>query len=60
VTNSWKLKLAVCLTVLFSAVAMNANCNQTTASQADKDLWNTHGCWQDFFLWKYQAYYMNG
>src|SRR5438874_1558064 len=60
VTNSWKLKLAVCLTVLFSAVAMNANCNQTTASQADKDLWNTHGCWQDFFSWQYQAYDMRG
>lgn len=59
-TNSWSLKLAVCLTVLFSAIAVYANCDQTTASQADKDLWNTHGCWQAFFLWQYQAYDMRG
>jgi hypothetical protein len=36
-----------------------ADCNQTNASQADIDLWNTHGCWQDFFLWQYQAYNMS-
>lgn len=35
-------------------------CVQTSASQADNDLWNTHGCWQDYFLWQYQAYDMNG
>ena len=33
-----------------------AVCDQKAASQADRDLWNTHGCWQDFFLWQYQAY----
>ncbi len=31
-------------------------CNQASASTADIDLWNTHGCWQDFFLWSYKAY----
>lgn len=33
-----------------------AVCNQSAASQADRDLWNTHGCWEDFFLWQYKAY----
>jgi len=33
-----------------------AVCNQTSASTADVALWNTHGCWQAFFLWSYQAY----
>lgn len=42
-----------------SAAAAYAACDQTTASQADIDLWNTHGCWQDFFLWQYQAYNMH-
>lgn len=37
-----------------------AVCDQTGASQADRDLWATHGCWQDFFLWQYRAYDMNG
>jgi hypothetical protein len=31
-------------------------CNQSSASTADRDLWNTHGCWQAFFLWSYRAY----
>ena len=35
-------------------------CDQTAASQADRDLWATHGCWTDYFLWQYQAYDMNG
>lgn len=38
------------------AVRAYAVCNQSAASQADRDLWDTHGCWQDFFLWQYQAY----
>ena len=33
-----------------------AVCNQASASTADTSLWNTHGCWQDFFLWSYKAY----
>jgi hypothetical protein len=32
------------------------NCPQNTASQADRDLWAHHGCWQDFYLWQYKAY----
>ncbi len=23
-------------------------CVQTSASQADTDLWNTHGCWEEY------------
>src|SRR5262249_20822180 len=38
----------------------DAVCDQSAASQADIDLWNTHGCWQDFFLWQYQAYDLRG
>lgn len=34
----------------------HAVCTQTAASQADRDLWNTHGCWQAYFRWQYQAY----
>lgn len=34
----------------------HAVCDQTSASTADVDLWNTHGCWQDFFLWSYRAH----
>lgn len=33
-----------------------AVCDQAAASQADLDLWATHDCWQEFFLWQYQAY----
>jgi hypothetical protein len=33
-----------------------AVCDQSGASQADVDLWNLHGCWQDFLLWQYKAY----
>ncbi|UXI70466.1 hypothetical protein [Tahibacter amnicola] len=35
-----------------------AVCNQSSASTADRDLWNLHGCWTDFYLWQYQAYDM--
>ena len=31
-------------------------CNQSQSSQAERDLWDEHGCWQDFFLWQYLAY----
>ncbi|MDR5796469.1 hypothetical protein QCE49_24085 [Caballeronia sp. LZ008] len=36
-----------------------ALCNQRDASQADKDLWADHQCWDAFYLWQYQAYDMN-
>jgi len=42
------------------ALEAGAVCNQTAASQADTDLWNTHGCWTDFFLWQYVAYDLRG
>ena len=37
-----------------------ATCNQTSTSisQADRDLWNIHGCWKDFYLWQSKAYGM--
>lgn len=39
--------------------SVQAVCDQTTASQADRDLWTTHGCWTEYFLWQYQAYDMD-
>jgi hypothetical protein len=45
--------------VLAASPAAQAVCIQTGASQADIDLWNTHGCWRDFYLWEYQAYDMH-
>jgi hypothetical protein len=42
------------------ALEAGAVCNQTAASQAETDLWNTHGCWTDFFLWQYVAYDLRG
>ena len=36
-----------------------ALCDESAASTADADLWNTHGCWQAFFLWQYQEYNMD-
>lgn len=41
---------------LGSATGAAALCDQSAASTADRDLWNTHACWQDFFLWSYRAY----
>ena len=50
--------LAMILISLFgSALAV---CNQSGASQADRSLWNNHGCWQAFYLWEYQAYGLRG
>lgn len=49
-------------TLLLAVTAGNdahAVCVQTSASTADNALWNVHGCWQDFFLWQYQAYDMH-
>ncbi len=33
-----------------------AACVQTGASQADRDLWATHGCWREYYLWQSRAY----
>ena len=51
-------QLGIVFAVLWSGATGNAICNQSAASQADRDLWNTHGCWEAFFLWQYQAYDM--
>jgi hypothetical protein len=51
-------KTMICATLLAALGAGQALavCNQTTSSQAEKDLWNVHGCWQDFFNWSYQSH----
>jgi hypothetical protein len=51
--------LILVLTLVGPAPAL-ALCTQTNASQADKDLWADHGCWQAYYLWQYKAYDMNG
>ena len=50
--------IALVLLALSSAWSRAAAvCDQTAEpSQADRDLWNTHQCWHEFFLWHYQAY----
>lgn len=50
-----------CAVLALAAVALVARavCIQTGASQADIDLWGTHGCWQEYFLWQYEAYDMD-
>jgi hypothetical protein len=37
-------------------VPAHAVCDQSAASTADTNLWNTHGCWAAFYLWEYRAY----
>ncbi len=49
-----------CLCLVAGVGASDAVCNQSNASTADINLWNTHGCWQDFFLWSYKAYDQRG
>ncbi|MEO6392296.1 MAG: hypothetical protein ABIP75_10625 [Pyrinomonadaceae bacterium] len=44
------------LLLAVQSVSVYAVCNQSSASTADTNLWNTHGCWQAFFLWSYKAY----
>jgi hypothetical protein len=53
-----KITLGALLAVVISGLANTAwaVCNQSSASTPDTDLWNTHACWQDFFLWSYKAY----
>jgi hypothetical protein len=48
--------VAAVLLVLGFPSSVGAVCNQKSASTAETDLWNTHQCWQDFFLYSYQAY----
>jgi hypothetical protein len=48
----------VLLSTVLTASLAAAVCNQTAASQADRDLWRVHGCWEDFYLWHYRAYDM--
>ncbi len=55
--NRLLVRVIALLTVLPGAVY--PQCSQTSASQADRDLWNIHGCWQAFFLWQYLAYDMH-
>jgi hypothetical protein len=56
-----KTMLAAVLIGTFGiSLRADAVCDQTGASQAERDLWNLHGCWQDFFLWQYQAYDLRG
>ncbi|WP_309572748.1 hypothetical protein [Deinococcus sp.] len=45
--------VALMLSLITSSLAV---CVQTGASTADQSLWNTHGCWQTYFLWQYRAY----
>lgn len=52
--------LFVVVSALYPAVVAEAVCDQSNASSADTALWNTHGCWQDFFLWSYRAYDQRG
>ncbi len=55
-----------CVVACFSAIGVlvasatwaQATCNQSSSSAAEQDLWNTHGCWNDYFLWSYKAYKM--
>jgi len=58
-TRSRKLVLVLLAALATKAAPAQAICNQSRASQADRDLWNTHGCWEAFFLWQYQAYDMS-
>lgn len=45
--------IALLCSLLTSSLAV---CIQTGASTADRSLWNTHGCWQEFFVWESKAY----
>jgi len=57
------MKQKICVVSMIASLATIAGfalCDQSGASQADQDLWNQHGCWQDFFLWQYRAYDMRG
>ena len=57
-TNYKLYAITLCVLILLSGSALAQGCAQNQASQAERDLWNTHGCWQAFFNWEYQAYDM--
>ncbi len=48
--------VAAVVAVLVSTTTARAVCVQNSASQAERDLWDTHGCWREFYLWEYSAY----
>lgn len=53
-----KRLLAYCFAALLAVVMptqVRAVCDQSFSSMADQDLWATHGCWRDYYLWHYQA-----
>jgi hypothetical protein len=55
-----RLATTVVLLTLAAAPAFGT-CVQNDRSQADLDQWNTHGgCWEEYFLWQYQAYDVRG
>ncbi|MHC2148951.1 hypothetical protein [Pseudomonas sp. 210_17 TE3656] len=54
------ITVATMVAMLGAALDAGAVCNQSAASQADRDLWSTHGCWREFYLWEYQAYGLDG
>ena len=41
---------------IYPSVTARAHCDQTQVSTSDQDLWNLHGCWQDYFDWQADAY----
>jgi hypothetical protein len=49
----------IAIATLAFTIEARAVCDQSGASQAERDLWDTHGCWQEFFLWQYRAYALN-
>jgi hypothetical protein len=57
--NKYSLVLILSILLLGLSSVAQALCVQTSASQADQDLWNTHGCWEAFYLWQYRAYDMH-
>lgn len=56
--NTIKIVLALISAIGFSIfpVSAFALCNQSSASQADRDLWGKHGCYIKFFEWSAKAY----
>jgi hypothetical protein len=55
---NFKQGIALVSAVCAVGVAPRAEaiCDQSGASQADRDLYNVHGCWQAYFTWEATAY----
>ena len=51
-----KIAIVIAVCVLAPVASWASTCDESGASSADVDLWNTHGCWQAFYLWQYQQY----